>query len=77
MIKPDIKPLIGLKLNKFYPFSEEDINKIEYYLTPINSNGLVKLAQKFKLKNLETYGNIIAIPFVELQRLVAEAKNGI
>src|SRR5258708_5737417 len=29
MIKPDIKPLIGLKLNKFYPFSEEDTNIVD------------------------------------------------
>lgn len=57
----------------------QPVERRDYYLTPLGSNpddfDLVKLAARYTLSNGEVYGNIIQIPFSELQRLVEEQKS--
>ena len=56
-------------------FTEDEIDRVDYYLThPVpEHNHVVRLAVKLKLKNGESYGNIIAIPFDKLKELVTSA----
>lgn len=54
-----------------YIFNKEDIEKIDYYLTPPSYDSYnVKLGAKCTLKNGEIYGNVIQIPFNKLKELV-------
>ena len=53
-------------------FTQDEIDRVDYYLThPLpEHNYVVKLGVKLTLKNGESYGNVIAIPFDKLMDLV-------
>lgn len=76
MFEP-LETLVSNDFRMFGPFNVEEIEKVEYYLTP-PSNGdayldpTVKLGTKCTLKNGKQYGNIISIPWETLKGLVKQ-----
>jgi hypothetical protein len=57
-----------------YHFTDDEIQTVAYYLTPVGSDPAkpdhVKLGAKCTLENGEVYGSSLQIPFATLKQLV-------
>jgi len=55
-----------------FPFSNKEVDNYDYFLTVPNAIDIVKLAQRFTLKDGKEYAKIIPIPYTTLKSLIKE-----